>query len=80
MTAEVTVLAVDDHTLLVESLGYVLAARGVTVVRPDLSSVPALRAQALASGADLKTVMDRMGHSQIMTTQKYLHTLPDRCQ
>ena len=21
--------------------------------------------------------MDRMGHSQIMTTQKYLHTLPD---
>jgi integrase len=21
--------------------------------------------------------MERMGHSQIMTTQKYLHTLPD---
>ena len=31
----------------------------------------------LASGADLKTVMERMGHSHIMTTQKYLHTLPD---
>ena len=31
----------------------------------------------LAGGADLKTVMERMGHSQIMTTQKYLHTLPD---
>ena len=31
----------------------------------------------LAGGADLKTVMERMGHSQIMTTQKYLHSLPD---
>jgi integrase len=31
----------------------------------------------LAGGADLKTVMDRMGHSQIQTTQKYLHALPD---
>ena len=31
----------------------------------------------LAGGADLKSVMERMGHSQIMTTQKYLHTLPD---
>ncbi|WP_019872886.1 tyrosine-type recombinase/integrase [Sporichthya polymorpha] len=31
----------------------------------------------LAGGADLKTVMDRMGHSQIQTTQKYLHTLPE---
>lgn len=31
----------------------------------------------LAGGADLKTVMDRMGHSQIQTTQKYLHSLPD---
>lgn len=30
-----------------------------------------------AGGADLKTVMERMGHSQIQTTQKYLHTLPD---
>lgn len=31
----------------------------------------------LAGGADLKAVMERMGHSQIMTTQKYLHTLPE---
>jgi integrase len=31
----------------------------------------------LAGGADLKSVMERMGHSQIQTTQKYLHTLPD---
>ena len=29
----------------------------------------------LAGGADLKSVMDRMGHTQIQTTQKYLHTL-----
>ncbi len=31
----------------------------------------------VAGGADLKTVMERMGHAQIMTTQRYLHTLPD---
>ena len=31
----------------------------------------------LAGGADLKGVMDRMGHAQITTTQKYLHALPD---
>jgi integrase len=31
----------------------------------------------LAGGADLKSVMERMGHSQITTTQRYLHTLPD---
>ena len=30
----------------------------------------------LAGGADLAAVMERMGHAQIMTTQKYLHTLP----
>lgn len=34
----------------------------------------------LAGGADLKSVMERMGHAQIMTTQKYLHTLPDSDQ
>jgi hypothetical protein len=31
----------------------------------------------LAGGSDLRSVMDRMGHHQIQTTQKYLHTLPD---
>ena len=31
----------------------------------------------LAGGADLKSVMERMGHAQIQTTQKYLHTLDD---
>jgi integrase len=31
----------------------------------------------LAGGADLRTVMARMGHSQVTTTQRYLHTLPD---
>jgi len=30
----------------------------------------------LAGGSDLKSVMDRMGHAQITTTQKYLHALP----
>ena len=34
----------------------------------------------LAGGADLKGVMDRMGHAQIQTTQKYLHTLPEADQ
>jgi integrase len=34
----------------------------------------------LAGGADLKGVMDRMGHAQIQTTQKYLHSLPETDQ
>lgn len=34
----------------------------------------------LAGGSDLKSVMDRMGHHQIQTTQKYLHVLPDADQ
>ena len=34
----------------------------------------------LAGGSDLKSVMDRMGHAQIQTTQKYLHALPDADQ
>ena len=31
----------------------------------------------LAGGSDLKSVMGRMGHAQITTTQKCLHSLPD---
>jgi integrase len=31
----------------------------------------------LAGGADLKTVMDRLGRTQLTTTQQYLHTLPN---
>ena len=31
----------------------------------------------LGEGSDLKSVMDRMGHAQIQTTQKYLHAQPD---
>ncbi len=30
----------------------------------------------LAGGADLQVVKERLGHASIMTTQKYLHTLP----
>jgi site-specific recombinase XerD len=31
----------------------------------------------LAGGFDLKSVMDRVGHAKITTTQKCLHTVPD---
>ena len=34
----------------------------------------------LAEGSDLRSVMDRMGHAQIQTTQKYLHALPEADQ
>lgn len=32
---------------------------------------------SIAGGADFKAVMERLGHSQIQTTQQYLHTLPE---
>jgi integrase len=31
----------------------------------------------LAEGSDFRSVMERMGHAQIQTTQKYLHALPE---
>lgn len=31
----------------------------------------------LAGGADLEVVKERLGHSDIATTARYLHTLPD---
>jgi hypothetical protein len=31
----------------------------------------------LAGGADLQVVKERLGHGSILTTQGYLHTLPD---
>jgi len=31
----------------------------------------------LAGGADLQVVKERLGHASIMTTQRYLHTLPE---
>jgi site-specific recombinase XerD len=30
----------------------------------------------LAGGADLQVVKERLGHGSIVTTEKYLHTLP----
>jgi integrase len=34
----------------------------------------------LGEGSDLKSVMERMGHAQIQTTQTYLHALPEADQ
>ncbi|MBE1603598.1 site-specific recombinase XerD [Actinopolymorpha pittospori] len=34
----------------------------------------------LAEGSDLKSVVERMGHAQIQTTQKYIHALPEADQ
>jgi site-specific recombinase XerD len=31
----------------------------------------------LNGGADIQVVKERLGHSTIVTTQRYLHTLPD---
>ena len=44
--------------------------------RPRSRPASCARQLALAGGSDLTSVMDRMGHSQITTTQKYLHPCP----
>jgi len=48
---------------------------------PDLPRFHDLRhshaSWLLAGGADLQVVKERLGHGSIMTTQRYLHTLPD---
>ena len=52
---------------------------GDRVVRFDSIEGSGAHAHAswlLSGGSDLKSVMERMGHAQIQTTQKYLHTLP----
>ena len=38
---------------------------------------PAHASWLLAGGADLQVAKERLGHASIVTTQKYLHTLPD---
>jgi len=48
-----TVLIVDDHTLLVDSLSTVLFMQGVTAVRPDLSSAASVHDQARETSPDL---------------------------
>ncbi len=39
-----------------------------------------MRSPRLSGGSDIRSVMDRMGHAQITTTPRYLHTLPDADQ
>jgi hypothetical protein len=60
-----------------------MGATGADHVRLGGSGARSLRHHALwllASGADLKGVMERMGHTQFQTTQEYQHTLPDADQ
>jgi integrase len=51
------------------------AALGVQVRFHDLRHAHA--SWLLAGGADLQVVKERLGHSDIATTARYLHTLPD---
>jgi integrase len=49
-----------------------------SVRRADLfSMVGTLLSTRLAGGADLQVVKERLGHSSIVTTQKYLGTLDE---
>ncbi|HEY1919323.1 MAG TPA: site-specific integrase [Streptosporangiaceae bacterium] len=53
-----------------------LAEAGVTAIRPH-GLRHAHASWLLAGGADLQSVKERLGHASIVTTEKYLHTLPD---
>jgi hypothetical protein len=51
-----------------------------TRITPNTGSAKTSRAHAswlLAGGADIQRVKEKTGHLPILTTQKYLHTLPD---
>jgi len=50
------------------------------VVGEGLSCTHPVAGQAAGDHADLRSVMDRIGHTLIQTTQKYLHALPDADQ
>lgn len=50
---------------------------GIDFKRPHPRPAPRHASWLLTSGADLKSAMDRTGHTQIQITQKYLHVLPD---
>ena len=52
-------------------------ARGTWIPRADARPPACSRILVACRGVDLKTVMDRMGHSQIQTTEEYLHSQPD---
>jgi DNA-binding NarL/FixJ family response regulator len=52
-TQPLTVMIVDDHTLLVDSLSTVLSMQGVSTVRPELSSAAAVHEGARATSPDL---------------------------
>lgn len=55
-------------------------ARTAAKMSPNLRVYDLRHAHAswlLAGGADLQVVKERLGHGSIVTTQKYLHSLPD---
>jgi integrase len=58
--------------------GLTAAKLGITVRVHDLRHAHA--SWLLHGGADLQVVKERLGHGSIVTTQKYLHTLPEADQ
>jgi hypothetical protein len=80
------VLEQHAHQLVPElvglSVGLLHHGLTFTLVASDSVAAALDAVQYLEGGpcVDLKSVMDRMGHAQIQTTQKYLHTLPDTDQ